>query len=78
MMVYPECMSRTNIEIDDNLIAEAMRRYGLKTKREAVDLALTRLVGPRLTKEAMDSLHGIGFEVDLEDLRGGDRAVEWT
>ena len=40
--VYPWCMGRTNIEIDDDLIAEAMRRYGLATKREAVDFALRR------------------------------------
>jgi Arc/MetJ family transcription regulator len=38
-------MSRTNIDIDDELINEAMHKYGLKTKKEAVDLALRRLVG---------------------------------
>ncbi|MDQ1321256.1 MAG: hypothetical protein QG655_2499, partial [Actinomycetota bacterium] len=38
------CMSRTNIELDDALVAEVMRRYGVTTKREAVDLALRRLV----------------------------------
>lgn len=35
-------MSRTNIELDDDLVAEAMRRYGLPSKRAAVDLALPR------------------------------------
>lgn len=39
-------MSRTNIEIDDDLIDRPMRTYRLGTKREAVDLALRRLVGP--------------------------------
>lgn len=78
MMVYDLCMSRTNIEIDDDKVTEVMRRYGLKTKREAVDLALDRLVPPRLTREAMDSVHGIGFEVDLEELRGGNRVIEWS
>jgi Arc/MetJ family transcription regulator len=29
-------MSRSNIELDDRLVEMAMRRYGLKTKREAV------------------------------------------
>ena len=33
-------MSRTNIELDDTLVEMAMRRYGLKTKREVVQLAL--------------------------------------
>jgi Arc/MetJ family transcription regulator len=62
-------MSRTNIDIDDELVAEAMRKYGLKTKKEAVDLALRRLVGPRLSPEFVESLEGIGWEGDLEDMR---------
>jgi Arc/MetJ family transcription regulator len=63
------CMSRTNIEIDDELIAEAMRKYGLKTKKEAVDLALRRLVGPRLSPEFIASLEGSGWEGDLDEMR---------
>ena len=60
---------RTNIEIDDGLVAEAMRRYGLRTKREAVDLALRHLVGePLTTAEALD-LQGSGWEADLDQLR---------
>lgn len=62
-------MTRTNIDIDDELIAEAMRRYGLKTKKEAVDLALRRLVGPRLTRDFLKSLRGIGWDGDLESMR---------
>jgi Arc/MetJ family transcription regulator len=38
-------MGRTNIVIDDDLVGRAMELYGLRTKREAVDLALRRLVG---------------------------------
>jgi predicted nucleic acid-binding protein len=30
-------VSRTNIDIDDELIKIAMQRYGLRTKREAVE-----------------------------------------
>jgi Arc/MetJ family transcription regulator len=67
--VYYVCMSRTNIEIDDELIAEAIRRYGLKTKKEAVDLALRRLVGPRLSLEFFESLRGIGWKGDLDEMR---------
>jgi Arc/MetJ family transcription regulator len=62
-------MGRTNIEIDDELVGEAMRRFGLRTKREAVDLALRRLVGPRLSPEFIKSLEGIGWEGDLEEMR---------
>ena len=37
-------MARTNIELDDALIAKAMRLTGARTKREVVDIALRRLV----------------------------------
>jgi Arc/MetJ family transcription regulator len=63
------CVSRTNIDIDDELVAEAMRKYGLRTKKEAVDLALRRLVGPRLSPEFFESLEGIGWEGDLDAMR---------
>jgi Arc/MetJ family transcription regulator len=53
-------MTRTNIDIDDELVAEAMRRYGLRSKKEAVDFALRRLVGPRLSPEFLQGLEGIG------------------
>lgn len=62
-------MSRTNIDIDDELIAAAMRKFHVRTKREAVDLALRRSVGPALTKEFLLSLEGIGWEGDLDEMR---------
>lgn len=63
------CMTRTNVEIDDDLIAEAMRRLGVRTKKEAVDRALRRVVGPPLTKEFLLGLEGIGWEGDLDKMR---------
>jgi Arc/MetJ family transcription regulator len=74
--VYDRCMSRTNIEIDDQLIAEAMRRYGLKTKRETVDFALRRLVGTPITKDFLLSLEGIGWEGDLDAMRSSKLAAD--
>lgn len=68
--MYRWCMARTNIELDDDLVAEVMRRHGLSTKRAAVDLALRRLVGPAMTREEMLALRGTGWDADLEDLRG--------
>ncbi|MEQ6215187.1 type II toxin-antitoxin system VapB family antitoxin [Mycobacterium tuberculosis] len=62
-------MSRTNIDIDDELAAEVMRRFGLTTKRAAVDLALRRLVGSPLSREFLLGLEGVGWEGDLDDLR---------
>jgi Arc/MetJ family transcription regulator len=65
-------MGRTNIELDDELVAEVMRRYGVKTKREAVDLALRRLVGTPLTKRFLLGLRGVGWGGDLDALRSVD------
>jgi Arc/MetJ family transcription regulator len=64
-------MSRTNIDLDDELVAEVMRRYDIKTKREAVDFALRRVVGVPLTKEFLLSLQGIGWGGDLDEIRSG-------
>ncbi len=68
-------MTRTNIDLDDDLVAAAMRKYNLRSKREAVELALRRLVGPRLTPAFLASLRGIGWAGDLDEMRAG-RAVE--
>jgi Arc/MetJ family transcription regulator len=62
-------MARTNIDIDDELTAEVMRRFGVTTKKAAVDLALRRLVGVPLSREFLLSLEGVGWEGNLEDLR---------
>lgn len=65
-------MSRTNIEIDDVLVHEAMKRYGLSSKRAAVELALRRLVGDPLGREDALAMEGSGWEGHLEELRRGD------
>ncbi|MGL5927890.1 MAG: type II toxin-antitoxin system VapB family antitoxin [Dermatophilaceae bacterium] len=62
-------MARTNIDLDDDLVGEVMRRYDLATKREAVDFALRRLVGPVMTREEMLALEGVGWDGDLAALR---------
>lgn len=62
-------MARTNIDLDDALVGEVMRRFNVKTKKEAVDLALRRLVGMPLSKDFLLSLEGIGWAGDLEELR---------
>lgn len=65
-------MTRTNIELDDELVGEVMRRYGVTTKREAVELALRRLVGVPLTKDFLLGLRGVGWGADLDELRSAD------
>ena len=60
---------RTNIVIDDRLMADALKLTGLKTKREAVELGLKTLI--RLKKQ--DNLRlfrgKLSWEGDLDNMR---------
>ena len=67
--MYNLAVSRTNIDIDDRLVAEVIRRYRLASKREAVDLALRRLAGAPLTRDQALGLEGSGWEGDLAEMR---------
>lgn len=62
-------MTRTNIELDDEMIDRAMELYGTRTKKETVDLALRRLVGAALTTEDALELEGSGWDGDLDKMR---------
>ncbi|WP_353953315.1 type II toxin-antitoxin system VapB family antitoxin [Knoellia sp. S7-12] len=69
-------MTRTNIEIDDDLVAEVIRKYALSSKREAVDLALRKAAGSSITPDFAWSLKGIGWEGDLNEMRGAEAQDE--
>ena len=51
-------MGRTTIVLDEDLIKQAMRVSGGKTKREAVDRALRQLVARSSVYEAIRRLRG--------------------
>jgi Arc/MetJ family transcription regulator len=71
-------MARTNIDIDEDLIRTAIDRYGLRTKKEAVDLALRKLVGGVMTKEEALAMEGYGWSGDLDMIRSRDEVeVIW-
>ena len=62
-------MARTNIDIDEQACASVMRRYGLRSKRDAVNLALRTLaVEPMALEEAL-AMQGSGWEGDLDEMR---------
>ena len=67
--MYSVEVTRTNLELNDALVHKAMQRYGLSSKRAAVDLALQRLVGGELERDDALSLEGSGWEGDLDALR---------
>ncbi len=70
-------MARTNIDIDEELIARVMERYQVPTKREAVDLALRRLVGEVMTREEALAMRGVGWEGDLAAMRRDRMDLLW-
>lgn len=73
MMVYHGVrVTRTNIDIDDELVDRAMRVYRLRTKREAVDLALRRLVSEPMNDEEALAMEGSGWAGDLDEIRAPD------
>lgn len=62
---------RTNIEIDDELMAAALRATGLRTKRAAVEEGLKLLIKLSRQRE-IDRLFGkLKWEGDLERSRLG-------
>ena len=61
---------RTNIEIEDAYVERIMRQYGLRTKTDAVDLALRRTAGAiPMTKDEVLGMQG----ADLIDHIPDDR-----
>lgn len=69
-------MSRTNIDIDEVLIARAMHEYGITTKRAAVDFALRQLLHDPMTKEEVLEMQGTGWDGNLVRMRSGMGAPE--
>lgn len=62
-------MSRTNIELDDKILKEAIRLTHLKTKKEAVNYALEELV-KRLRRKKILELEGrVKWEGNLNEMR---------
>lgn len=69
--MYRWCMSRTNIDIDDEACRMVMDRYHLRSKREAVNYALRLVAGEALGLEQARRLRGAGWEGDLGEMRSG-------
>lgn len=60
---------RTNIDIDDRLMAEALKATGARTKREAVELGLKALIQMK-RQEGIRGYRGkLQWRDDLERMR---------
>ena len=78
--MYGRAVSRTNIDIDDELVAGVMRRYGLSTKKDAVAFALRQVSVIPMTPREMHAMRGSGWGADLEEIRsseGAEVAAQW-
>lgn len=65
---------RTNIVLDEKLVKEAMKLANVKTKREAVDIALRRFVHSGKQRRLLD-LYGTGGvrkDYDYKQARTGN------
>jgi Arc/MetJ family transcription regulator len=60
---------RTNIEIDEKLMRQAMVLTGQPTKKAVVEEALRLTVQLKRQAEALRKLWGIGWEGNLDEMR---------
>ncbi len=67
-------MSRTNVDVDDDMLDQAMRMYGLQTKRETIALALRKLVGEPMTRDDLLAMGGTMTEADFDPVVLADHA----
>ena len=63
---------RTNIEIDDKLMAEAMKASGARTKREVVERGLEYVLQMSRQAEIRKLRGKIQWEGDLDAMRRDD------
>lgn len=60
---------RTNIVIDDQLMAEALKASGLQTKKQAVEEGLKALIKLNKQEEIRQLRGKLKWEGDLNDMR---------
>ncbi|RLJ20329.1 DUF2191 domain-containing protein [bacterium endosymbiont of Escarpia laminata] len=60
---------RTNIVIDDDLMANALKMTGLKTKREAVELGLKTLIKLKKQEYIRHFRGKLHWEGNLDEMR---------
>lgn len=67
-------MVRTNIVLDEKLVKEAMKLANVKTKREAVDIALRRFVQVGRQKRLLElyGAGGVSKDFDYKPARTGE------
>ncbi len=67
--VYFWCMKRTNIALDEKLVARGRKLTGASSTRELIDRALRELVTREEQRRLAARLRGSGWVGDLDDMR---------
>jgi Arc/MetJ family transcription regulator len=67
--VYCVCMSRTNIDLDEEAVEAVMERFQFSTKRDAVNFALRSLAAEPMSTERAHRMRGSGWAGDLDSMR---------
>lgn len=62
-------MLRTNIELDEKLVKEAMRLTRKKTKKELVNYALEELIARLKRKKVLELEGNVRWSGDLREMR---------
>lgn len=62
---------RTNIEIDDHLLAEAQQVAGTRTKKATVEFALRELIRRKQRRAVLELRGKVAWEGDLHRSRSG-------
>jgi len=62
---------RTNIDIDDDLMEEAQRLSGLKTKKAVVREGLQALIRQKRRRKILDLAGKVEWDGNLDDMREG-------
>ena len=62
-------MKRTNIVLDEELVAEAKEATGIKTTRELVDAALRELLRQKDIRKILELRGKVEWEGDLSEMR---------
>jgi Arc/MetJ family transcription regulator len=60
---------RTNIVINDDLMAEALKLTGIRTKREAVETALKLMIKLKKQEQVRKYRGKLNWQGDLEEMR---------
>ncbi len=62
-------MHRTNVELDEKLVKEAMKLTGIETKKQLINYALSELVRKIKRKGILELEGKVKWEGNLDDMR---------